>query len=57
VLLRNLPLSIGGFGLVTRRHDKLSPGAQRLFNTLREVGQELNPRENRASAQPRMKCA
>jgi DNA-binding transcriptional LysR family regulator len=56
VLLRNLPLAIGGFGLVTRRHDQLSPGAQRLFNTLREVGKELNPRENRPSAQPRMEC-
>jgi len=48
VLLRNLPLAIGGFGLVTRRHDKLSPGGQRLLNTLREVGKELNPRGNRA---------
>jgi DNA-binding transcriptional LysR family regulator len=55
VLLRNLPLAIGGFGLVTHRHDKLSPGAQRLFNTLREVGEELNPREDLTSAHPRMK--
>jgi DNA-binding transcriptional LysR family regulator len=44
VLLRNLPLGVGGFGLVTRRHHKLSPGAQLLFNALREVGKELNPR-------------
>jgi DNA-binding transcriptional LysR family regulator len=47
VLVRNLPLGIGGFGLVTRRHHKLSPGAQLLFNTVREVGKELNPREKR----------
>jgi DNA-binding transcriptional LysR family regulator len=55
VLVRNLPLAIGGFGLVTRRHDELSPVAQRLFNTLREVGRELNSRENRAAAHRRMK--
>ena len=54
VILWNLPLAIGGFGLVTRRHGKLSPGAQRLLNTLREVGNELNPRENRAAARRRM---
>jgi DNA-binding transcriptional LysR family regulator len=47
VLLRNLSLGIGGFGLVTRRHHKLSPAAQLLFNTLREVTKELKPRETR----------
>ena len=52
VLLRNLPLGIGGFGLVTSRHGKLSPGAQWLLNTLREVGNELHPRENRFPARP-----
>lgn len=52
VLARNLPLGVGGFGLVTRRHHKLSPGAQWLLNTLREVGKELYPRENRFSTPP-----
>ena len=55
VLLRNLPLGVGGFGLVTRRHHKLSPGAQWLLNTVREVGKELYPRENRFSALPKTK--
>ena len=44
VLVRNLPLGIGGFGLVTARHYKLLPGAQCLLNTLREVGKEPQPR-------------
>jgi len=55
VILWNLPLAIGGFGLVTRRHDEPLPAAQRLFNTLREVGKELNPRAIRASDHARIK--
>jgi len=47
VLLRDLPLGLGGFGLVTRRNQKLSPGAQYLLNTLRDVAQERYPPENR----------
>lgn len=47
VLLRDLPLSLGGFGLVTRRNQKLSPGAQYLLNTLRDVAQEMYPPEDR----------
>jgi DNA-binding transcriptional LysR family regulator len=50
VLLRNLPLGIGGFGLVTRRHHKLSPGAQCLLNTLREVAKETYPLQERVTA-------
>jgi DNA-binding transcriptional LysR family regulator len=55
VLVRNLPLGIGGFGLVTPRHHKLLPGAQWLLNTLREVGKDLHPRENGFSAHPNTK--
>jgi DNA-binding transcriptional LysR family regulator len=55
VLLRNVPLEIGGFGLVTRRHRKLSPGAQLLSNTLREVVKELYPRDDRLAAHPKTK--
>ncbi len=43
VLVRNLPLSVGGFGLVTRRHHKLSPGAQCVLNTLRELAKQMYP--------------
>lgn len=45
VLLRNLPLGIGGFGLITRRHDRLSPGAQCLLNTLRAIAKQTYPLE------------
>jgi DNA-binding transcriptional LysR family regulator len=43
VLRRNLPLDVGAFGLITRRHHKLSPGAQLLLNTIRELAKELYP--------------
>jgi DNA-binding transcriptional LysR family regulator len=41
VLLRNLPLGLGAFGLITRRDHRLSPGAQLMLNTLREVAGPL----------------
>jgi DNA-binding transcriptional LysR family regulator len=41
VLVRNLPLGLGAFGLITRRDHKLSPGAQLMLNTLREVAGPL----------------
>jgi DNA-binding transcriptional LysR family regulator len=41
VLVRNLPLSVGAFGLITRRHHKLSPGAQVMLSTLREEAGHL----------------
>jgi DNA-binding transcriptional LysR family regulator len=41
VLVRNLPLGLGTFGLITRRDHKLSPGAQLMLNTLREVAGPL----------------
>jgi len=47
VLHRNLPLGLGGFGLMTRRQQKLSPGALLLFDTLRELAEQLYPPEGR----------
>jgi DNA-binding transcriptional LysR family regulator len=43
VLVRNLPLGVGAFGLITRRHHKLSPGAQVMLSTLREEARQLWP--------------
>src|SRR5262249_46684414 len=37
VLVSNLPLGLGAFGLIKRRHHKLSPAAQLMSNTLREL--------------------
>jgi DNA-binding transcriptional LysR family regulator len=41
VLVRNLPLGLGAFGLITRRDHNLSPGAQLMLNTLRAVAGPL----------------
>jgi DNA-binding transcriptional LysR family regulator len=46
VLVRNLPLSMGAFGLITRRHHKLSPGAQVMLSILREEAGQLWPVAN-----------
>jgi DNA-binding transcriptional LysR family regulator len=46
VLVRHLPLSVGAFGLITRRHHKLSPGAQLMLTTMRELAAELWPDES-----------
>jgi DNA-binding transcriptional LysR family regulator len=43
VLVRNLQLSIGAFGLITRRHHKFSPAAQMMLNALRELAGQLYP--------------
>jgi len=43
VLVRNLPLGVGAFGLITRRHHKLSPGAQLMVSELREQAGYLYP--------------
>jgi DNA-binding transcriptional LysR family regulator len=48
VLVRNLPLSVGAFGLITRRHHKLSPGAQIMLSTLREEAAKLWPVASRS---------
>ena len=46
VLVRNLPLSMGAFGLITRRHHKLSPGAQVMLSVLREEAGQMWPVAN-----------
>jgi DNA-binding transcriptional LysR family regulator len=43
VLMTDLPVGIGGFGLITRRNRELSPGARLMLSTLREVAAELYP--------------
>lgn len=43
VLIKDLGLEIGSFGIVTRRHHKLSPGAQVLLAALRETAAKLYP--------------
>ena len=43
VLVRNLPLGVAGFGVITRRDHKLSPGAQLMLKMLREAA--IQPRE------------
>ena len=41
VLMTDLPVGIGGFGLITRRNHELSPGARLMLSTLREVAGKL----------------
>jgi DNA-binding transcriptional LysR family regulator len=43
VLVRNLPLKLGAFGLITRRHHKFSPAAQLMLNGLRELAGQMYP--------------
>ena len=43
VLISNLPLGVGAFGLITRRHHRLSPGAQVMLHTLREEAAQMWP--------------
>jgi DNA-binding transcriptional LysR family regulator len=50
VLVRNLPLGLGAFGLITRRDHRLSPGAQLMLNTLREVAASLYQLESYGAA-------
>ena len=46
VLIRNLPLNVGAFGLITRRNHKLSPGAQVMLSALREEAGHMWPGAN-----------
>ena len=50
VLVRNLPLGVGEFGLITRRNHQLSPGAQFMLSTLRELAAQIYPVESRSEA-------
>jgi DNA-binding transcriptional LysR family regulator len=51
VLVSNLPLGVGAFGLITRRNHKLSQAAQLMLSTLRELAGQVYPAENRRPAQ------
>jgi DNA-binding transcriptional LysR family regulator len=50
VLMRNLPLRMGTLGLITRRSRPLSPGAQLMLKTLRELGGQLHAVDTRTAA-------
>jgi len=52
VLVRDVPLGVGAFGLITRRNHPLSPGAQLMLKTLRETAGQIYPAESRSSARP-----
>ncbi|MDB6010576.1 MAG: transcriptional regulator, LysR family [Gammaproteobacteria bacterium] len=54
VLIRNLPLGVGAFGLITRRHHKLSPAAQLLVSAVREQAGHLYPVASQSAACARM---
>ncbi len=43
VLVRNLPLGVGGFGLITRRSSKLAPAAQLMLEALRDLAAVMYP--------------
>lgn len=57
VLLRNLPLRVGAIGLVTRRGQQLSPGAQLMSKTLRELGGELHAVDNSSTPDAQVRSA
>ncbi len=42
-LIKNLGVEMGPFGIITRRHHRLSPGAQILLAALRETASKLYP--------------
>jgi DNA-binding transcriptional LysR family regulator len=50
LLVRNQPLGVGAFGLITRREHKLSRAAQLMLNTLRELAGQVYPAPRRAAA-------
>lgn len=50
VLMTDLPVGIGGFGLITRRNRELSAGARLLLSTLREAAGKLYLCGERAEA-------
>ena len=47
VLLRDLPLGVGAFGLITRRNHKLSRAAQLMLSTLRELAEQVYSSDSR----------
>ncbi|HEY5755973.1 MAG TPA: hypothetical protein VIU34_09120 [Steroidobacter sp.] len=49
VLIDDLGIDVGAFGLVRRRERPLAPGAQAMVNALRDVASHLYPQRRRAS--------
>ncbi len=49
VLMTDLAVGMGGFGLITRRNRELSPGARLMLGTLREVAEKLYAGERPAA--------
>ncbi len=47
VLIGDLPLGAGAFGLITRRNHKLSQAAELMLSTLRELAGQVYPGESR----------
>jgi DNA-binding transcriptional LysR family regulator len=47
-LVKNLPLGVGGFGLITRRSCQLSPAARLMCEALRELGMRMYPGQERS---------
>lgn len=50
VLVRNVPLDVGAFGLITRRHHKLSPGAQLMVTAIRDQAGQMYPADSHRPA-------
>jgi DNA-binding transcriptional LysR family regulator len=53
VLVENLPLGVGAFGLITRRNRNLSRAAQLTLSTLRELSGKLYAADGRGFARSR----
>jgi DNA-binding transcriptional LysR family regulator len=49
MLVGNLTLGVGAFGLITRRNYKLSQAAQLMLSTLRELAGQVYPAESRGA--------
>lgn len=54
VLVADLPLGLGTFGLITRRDRKLSPGAQLMLSTVRELAEPMYSLESCGSAHKKL---
>lgn len=57
VLVRNLPLDVGAFGLITRRHHKLSPGAQLMVAAICEQAGPMYPADSHRPAGAKLPAA
>jgi len=54
VLAKNLPIGVGAFGLITRRHQKLSTATQLLISSIREQAALMYPPEGPRPGCPKM---